>query len=115
MTLVDLRKFTIRKQFRVRFPLQNGMECVIDEHGVAHVPALQSIPDFNLEQELVGARQFVLEPLGALGANSAGVMNAPKNPPKNAPKPRSVTREELETLAMATPVGAAAQDAHDDE
>ncbi|HXB73066.1 MAG TPA: hypothetical protein VNY05_32815 [Candidatus Acidoferrales bacterium] len=107
MTLADLRKFSIRKQFRVRFPLQNGMECVIDEHGVAHVPALKSVPDFNLEKELVSARQFVLEPVSSLGVNPAGV--------KNAPKPRSITRDELETLAMAAPVGAAAHDAHDDE
>jgi len=107
MTLADLRKFSIRKQFRVRFPLQNGMECVIDEHGVAHVPALKSVPDFNLEKELVSARHFVLEPVSSLGVNPAGV--------KNAPKPRSITRDELETLAMAAPVGAAAHDAHDDE
>ena len=107
MTLADLRKFSIRKQLRVRFPLQNGMECVVNEHGVAQVPALQSIPDFNLEQELVSARHFVLEPLGALGVNPASG--------KNPPKPRSITRDELESLAMAGPVGAAAQDAHDDE
>jgi hypothetical protein len=104
MTLADLRKFSIRKQFRVRFPLQNGMECVIDEHGVAHVPALKSVPDFNLEQELVSARHFVLEPLGV---NPAGE--------KNPPKLRTITRDELETLAMATPVGAAPHEAHDDE
>jgi hypothetical protein len=107
MTLADLRKFSIRKQFRVRFPLQNGMECVIDEHGVAHVPALKSVPDFNLEQELVSARHFVLEPVGSVGVNPAGG--------KNAPKPRSITRDELETLATAAPVGAGAHDAHDDE
>jgi hypothetical protein len=107
MTLADLRKFSIRKQFRIRFPLQNGMECVVDEHGVAHVPALRSVPDFNLEQELVSARHFVLEPLGSQGVKPAGE--------KNAPKPRSVTRDELETLAMAAPVGVTAHDAHDDE
>jgi len=102
MTLADLRKFSIRKQSRVRFPLPNGMECVIDEHGVARVPALLSVPDFNLEHELVSARHFVLEPLVPAGE---------KNPPKH----RSLTRDELETLAMAAPVGAAAHDAHDDE
>jgi hypothetical protein len=107
MTLADLRKFSIRKQFRVRFPLQNGMECVVDEHGVAHVPALKSVPDFNLENELVSARIFVLEPVSSLGVSPAGG--------KNEPKPRSITRDELETLAKAAPVGAAAHDAHDDE
>ena len=104
MTLADLRKFCIRKQFRVRFALRNGMECVINEHGVAQVPALQSVPDFNLEQELVSARHFVLEPLGV---NRAGE--------KTPPKPRSITRDELEALALAAPVGAPAHDAHDDE
>ena len=101
MTLADLRKFSIRKQFRIRFPLQNGMECVIDEHGVARVPALKSVPDFNLEQELASARQFVLEPLVAAGE-------------KNPPKPRSIARDELETLASAAP-SAAAHDEHEDD
>lgn len=101
MTLADLRKLSIRKQFRVRFSLQNGMECVINEHGVAHVPALKSVPDFNLEHELTAARQFVLEPV--LGAGE-----------KNPPKPRSIAREELETLVMA-PATSTARDDHDDE
>jgi hypothetical protein len=102
VTLADLRKFSIRKQFRIRFPLQNGMECVIDEHGVAHVPALKSVPDFNLEQELVSARRFVLEPVVPPGE-------------KNPPKPRAVSRDELETQAMAAPAAAGAHDQHDDE
>ena len=112
MTLADLRKFSIRKQFRVRFALRNGMECVINEHGVAQVPALQSVPDFNLEQELVSARHFVLEPLGSQGVGSPGVNRAGEKTP---PKPRSITRDELEALAMAAPVGAPAHDPHDDE
>jgi hypothetical protein len=103
MTLADLRKFSIRQQFRVRFPLPNGMECVMDEHGVARVAALQSVPDFNLEQELASARQFLLEPVSVNPASE-----------KNPPKPRSVTRDELESLAMAGP-SATAPDAHDDE
>jgi len=85
MTLADLRKFSIRKQFRIRFPLQNGLECVVNEHGIAQVPALRSVADFNLEQELASARQFVLEALVPAGE-------------KNPPKSRSVTREELEAL-----------------
>ena len=78
------------------------MECVISEHGVAHVPALKSVPDFNLEQELASARQFTLEPLVPAGE-------------KNPPKPRSITRDELETLALAAPAAAGARDEHDDE
>ena len=52
MTLVDLRKLAIRKQSKIRFALRNGMECVISEDGIARVPALKAVPDFNLEQEL---------------------------------------------------------------
>jgi hypothetical protein len=48
-----------------------------------------------------------LEPLVSLGANPAGG--------KNPPKLRTITRDELESLAMAAPAGAAAHDAHDDE
>jgi hypothetical protein len=102
MTLADLRKFSIRKQFRIRFPLQNGLECVINERGMAQVPALKSVPDFNLEQELAGARQFVLEPVVPAGD-------------KHPPKARPVAREELEALAMVAPASAAAHDDHDDE
>ena len=102
MTLADLRKFSIRKQFRIRFSLQNGLECVVNEHGVAQVPALKSVPDFNLEQELASARQFVLEAVVPVGE-------------KNPPKPRPVSRDELEALASAAPATAGAHDEHEDE
>ena len=48
MKLVDLRKVAVRQQLRIRFQISNGLECVVDQHGVAHVPALRGIPDFNL-------------------------------------------------------------------
>jgi hypothetical protein len=102
MTLADLRKFSIRKQFRVRFKLQNGLECVITEHGMARVPALKNVPDFNLERELASAREFVLEPVVPAGE-------------KNPPKPRTINRDELEKLAIAAPGAAAARTDHDDE
>ena len=101
MTLADLRKFSIRKQFRVRFRLQNGLECVITEHGMARVPALKNVPDFNLERELAAAREFVLEPVVPAGE-------------KNPQKPRSIPRDELEKLAVGA-AGAAAPDDHGDE
>jgi len=101
MTLADLRKLSIRKQYRVRFSLRNGMECIINEHGIANVPALRSVPDFSLEHELTSARQFVLEPVLRAGD-------------KNPPKPRSVAREELETLVTA-PAAATSHNDHDDE
>jgi hypothetical protein len=61
MTLADLRKLTVKKRLRVHFHLRNGMECIIDEHGLARIPALNQVPDFNLEQELVSVGEFVLE------------------------------------------------------
>jgi|SRR5450432_1549230 hypothetical protein len=102
MTLADLRKFSIRKQFRVRFTLQNGLECVITEYGLARVPALKNVPDFNLEQELASALEFVLEPVVPAGE-------------KNPPKPRTVNRDELEKLAIGSSGAAAAPGDHDDE
>ena len=65
MKLADLRRFSIRKQFKIRFRLQNGMECVVTDRGIAEVPALKGPPDFNLEDELASAREFLLEPAAA--------------------------------------------------
>lgn len=101
MTLADLRKFAIRKQQKIHFPLKNGMECVISEHGIAQVPSLQGIPDFSLEQELASAAEFLLDPLSEPGA-------------KHPPKPRKVSRNELETMASGA-TAAVAHDDHDDE
>jgi len=48
-----------------RFQLSNGLEGVVPEHGVAQIPVLRRIPDFNVEQELSSVSEFVLEPVGA--------------------------------------------------
>jgi hypothetical protein len=95
MKLLDLRKTAIREQAKIHFRLRNGMECIISEHGVAQVPGLHAKPEFNLEEELDVAAEFLLEP----------------KPPK---APRKLRREELESMAAAAPVAAAAHD-HDDE
>ncbi len=100
MTLADLRKLSIKKQIRIRFRLQNGMECVVTEHGIASVPDLKGIPDFNLEQELVSADQFLLEQVPAPAA-------------KGAPRSQPVNRQELTQMTASGP--AAAHDDHDDE
>lgn len=100
MKLADLRKLSIRKQVRIHFRLRNGMECVITEHGIAQIPELKSIPDFNLEEELVSAGQFLLEPVIVTGK-------------KNAAPPRSLGREELSQMTGSGP--AAAHDEHEDE
>jgi hypothetical protein len=100
MRLADLKKLSIKQQFRIHFRLRNGMECVVTEHGIAQVPALHSVPDFNLETELHGAREFLLEPA-----------QAPTG--KDAPRPRTVNREELAALTDRS--AGAVHDEHDDE
>ena len=99
MKLADLRRLAIRKNLRIRFQLARGWECIVNEHGVAQVPALKSVPDFNLEQELAAVPKFLLEPVTG---------NA-----KNRPvKPQLLTREELAAMATASPTAAAT---HEDE
>jgi hypothetical protein len=89
MKLGDLRKFAIRKQTRIRFSLTNGLECVVNEQGVAQVPALTGIPNFNLEQELAGAQSFQLDTLTA--------------DPRTPIKTRAVRRDELSALTDGAP------------
>jgi hypothetical protein len=95
MTLADLRKLSIRQHSKIHFRLQNGSECIVNEHGVAQVPGLAGVPGFNLEEELAGAAEFLLEPA----------------PPA---APRSIRREELAILAAASSSAAPVHD-HDDE
>ena len=95
MKLADLRKLTIRDQSRIHFLLRNGMECVITEHGVAQVPALKGIPDFNLEEELAAAGDFLLEPAAPVT----------KNDKRASVKPRAVARQELAQM-LSRPAGA---------
>ena len=102
MKLSDLRKVTVKKRLRIRFPLSNGMECVVNEHGIAQVPALRAAPAFSLEQELVGAQTFVVEPADAGDKD------------KGKPKARSYTRGEMTALATAGTGVEAAPDEHED-
>ena len=99
MKLVDLRKLAVRQQFRIRFQISNGLECVVNQHGVAQVPALRGIPDFNLERELESASQFVLEPAAADSQNPA--------------PSRSLSRGQLAAMTDSSPVAAAAE--HEEE
>jgi hypothetical protein len=105
MRLAELRKLSIRKQSRIHFRLRNGMECVVSEHGIAQVPALKGIPDFNLEEELAAASEFLLEP---------AIVADKKSDKKNPPKPRSITRAELAGMVSAAP-GAGAIPEHEEE
>lgn len=95
MKLADLRRLAIRKDLKIHFRLRNGLECVVNRDGVAQVPELRSAPDFNLEDELGAASDFLLEPPA----------------PGQA---RKIQRAEMLSMAAATPLAAAAHD-HDDE
>jgi len=95
MTLADLRRLSIKKRLKIHFRLKNGMECIMTEQGIATVPALKAVPDFNLEQELASAAEFLIEPA----------------PPA---QPRTVQRAEMMSMAAASPMAVAAHD-HDDE
>jgi len=102
VTLADLRKLAIRRQIRIRFALRNGMECVVTEHGVAQVPALKGVPDFNLEDELAAAAGFMLDPVAAAKAAS----------PKAASPAATLDREALAAMLGS---GAAAQTGEHEE
>jgi hypothetical protein len=97
--LADLRSIAIRQHYRIRFSISDSLECVINQHGVAQVPGLRGVPDFNLERELEPVSQFLLEP-------------AVPGPKDTAPT-RLVTREELAAMAGSSPVATAAE--HEEE
>jgi hypothetical protein len=100
MKLADLRKLAIRKLIRIHFPLKNGMECVVNEKGVAQVHALKAPPDFNLEEELSTAQSFGLESVAPAGARST---------------PKTVLVPRAELAGMTGDGGAPAHDEHEDE
>lgn len=85
MKLVDVRRLAIEQESRIRFAIAGGMECVIDEHGVARVAALRGAPEFNLEEALAGADGFEWEP-------------AARGKSGKAQPSRRLTRAELEKL-----------------
>ena len=51
MKLADLRRLAIRKDLKIHFRLRNGLECVVNREGIAQVPGLKGVPDFNLDEE----------------------------------------------------------------
>ena len=99
MKLADLRRVAIKTSVRFRFPLSNGMECVLNEHGIAEIPALKAVPDFDLEDELARAAQFTMEPVAAVE--------------KNKNRPQVFNREQLAAL-VGPKTAEAAHDDHDD-
>jgi len=101
MKLTDIRTYAIRQQVRVRFSIANGMECVINEHGISKVPVLNRPPDFNLEQEFSRVSDFTVETV------------APGND-RRAQKREMLSRAELEARTGATPSPARAAAEHDE-
>ncbi len=95
MKLADLRRLAIRKDLKIHFRLRNGLECVVNRDGIAQVPGLKGVPDFNLDEELDAAIDFLLEP-----------------PPPG--RPRKVAQAEMMALSAAAPAASAAPD-HEDE
>jgi hypothetical protein len=101
VTLADLRKLTVKKSLRVRFVLPNGMECTVDEHGLAQISALNKVPDFNLERELPSVGEFLLEYRAELDK-------------KGMPRRQTLSRAELDAMTNV-PAGGGATADHDDE
>ncbi len=101
MKLNDIRRFAIRQHVRVRFPLSNGMECIVNEHGISRVPQLEAPAEFNLEKELSHIDCFSIEPIQASGSRTAPARS------------RTVSREELQVMAAAT--GSPVAQGHDHE
>ena len=106
MKLADLRRLAIRRQIRIRFPLRNGLECTVTEHGVAQVAGLKGVPDFNLEEELAAAPRFELD---QANASPKVISRGSKRPVEGS----SVGREEL--AAMAAGGVSAEAPAHEDD
>ena len=99
MRLSGLRRIAVRQDRKIRFRLHNGMECEVDERGVALVPALRGVPDFSLERELESVESFTLLP-GRSATGSAA---------------RVVTRAELEVMIQAAPCTPAQPGEHPDD
>ena len=103
MRLSELRKVAVKQSVRIRFALSNGMECVVNERGIAEVPGLRAVPTFNLEEELGKAQEFALEPV---------IVGAVKE--KDRPKVRRCTRTEMAGIVSAGGPGEVAHDDHDE-
>jgi len=99
MKLSELRRLAIRKQLRVHFALPNGTDCLITEGGLAQVPSLKQVPDFNLEEALGQVQSFRVEAVGT---------GKPE-------KVQTTSREQLQQMIVSlSPAAAVAAHDHDD-
>jgi hypothetical protein len=96
MKLADLRRVAIKTGVRFRFPLSNGLECVLTEHGIAEIPALRAVPNFDLEDELARAVQFTMEPVSTAekSRNRLEVLNREQLAALVAPKTAAATHDD---------------------
>jgi len=101
MKLNDIRRLTIKQKLRVTFPLSNGMDCIVDEHGISRIPKLGVATGVNIEDELAAAAKFVVEVAGASKEKGGGA------------KARNLSRAELESMAAST--SSAAPSSHEHE
>jgi hypothetical protein len=61
MKLADVKRLAVKRAWNIRFSLPNGLECVIDCHGLARVPGLNGPPDFSLEEGFAAAQYLAVE------------------------------------------------------
>ena len=100
MKLADVKRLAVRGGYNIRFALPNGLECLVDCHGVARVPGLNAPPSFNLEQQLAGAQVFIVEAVPRPGQRKSA-----------DPKRQLLSRSQLEEwLSPADGAGLSAED-----
>ncbi|MCX6620149.1 MAG: hypothetical protein NTY38_03545 [Acidobacteria bacterium] len=51
----------MKQRSRIRFPLDNGMECIITEQGICQIPALQAPPQFQFDELFAKVTAFFIE------------------------------------------------------
>lgn len=85
MKLADVKRLAVQRGLCVRFGLPGGLECVIDGHGVARVPGLDTPPHFSLEESFAAAQNFTLETGPGPGDRTGG-----------SPKRQLLSRSRLE-------------------
>ncbi len=85
MKLADAKRLAVKRGLNIRFSLPDGLECVIDCHGVGRVPGLEGTPSFSLEEGFAAAQTFLIEANPGPGDRTGG-----------SPKRQLLSRSQLE-------------------